>query len=358
MGRTKLSTTHVRVTAKDIAKAAGVSQATVSMALRGSPEIGEKRIEQIRKLAEEMNYHPRAAAQLLRSRLSGQIGIIVGASNAVQAFSTGFTGPLVGSLIDVYVGRGTRYTIEFHSHVDDEMWSKQPPPYQISSGLVDGSIIVGDVGLGLNKMLEQGFANYPRVSIDEPSAYCVLNDSRKGIADVVEKLVRLRHERLAYACGPQRYLTHHEGLLGFKDAVKQFKLRIPDNRILILDTGFEGSSVFAIESVKWARKVLAEPNRPTAVICHDSVIARAVIHVATEMGLKVPQDISVTSWGWGLNAQEQYPALSTVEFDFRNMVKLAVEMLDLLIHNEVIENPRVIIPPRFVEGATVAPPPT
>ncbi|MGC4005072.1 MAG: LacI family DNA-binding transcriptional regulator [Pirellulales bacterium] len=357
MGRPKLSTKHLRVTAKDIAKAAGVSQATVSMALRGSPEIGEKRIEQIRKLAEEMNYHPRAAAQLLRSRTSGQMGIIVGASNAVQAFSTGFTGPLVGSLIDVYVGRGTRYVIEFHSHVDDEMWSKQPPPYQISSGLVDGSIIVGDVGIGLSKMLGQGFPNYPRVSIDEPSAYCVLNDSRKGVADVVEKFYKLGHTRLAYTCGPQRYLTHHEGLNGFVDTAKQLKLRVPEDRVLVIDTGFEGSAVFANETMKWARKVLSEPNRPTGIICHDGTMARAVIHAATELGLKIPKDLSVTSWGWHLHAQEQFPALATVEFDFRAMVKSAVEMLDSLIQGEEIANSKVVIPPKFIDGSTVAGPP-
>ncbi len=351
------STPPGRVTAKDIAKAAGVSQATVSMALRGSPEIGEKRILQIRELANQMNYHPRAAAQLLRSKLAGQIGVLVGSSDAVQAFSTGFTGPLVGSVIDVCVSKSTRYVIEFHSHADDDVWTKQPP-YQVASGLVDGSIVIGDVGEQVRQMLGRDFPSYPWVNIDEPAPYCVLNDSHRGVLDVLRRLHGIGHRRMAYLCGPQRYLTHRQGFGAWRSAVRELGIPNSAKRQYVIDASAGTFDHMATLAIEWLRKALREDDRPTAIVCHDSVIARAAVHAATELGLVIPRDLSVTSWGWHVFAQEQYPALSTVEFDFRAMVGAAMDMLNCRINGEQIEEPRVVVPPRYVEGATVAPPPS
>ena len=345
---------HARVTAGDIAQAAGVSQATVSLALRGSAEISSRRIAQIRRLAKKMNYHPRAAAQLLRARRAGQIGALVASSDAVHAFSTGFAGPLLGSLVDVCAQQDLRYMIEFH-HPEDQS-ANPTPPYQVTSGLTDGSVLIGDVGEPLRQLMAREHPQHPAVSIDEPSQYCVLADSRQGVTRIVQSLVEMGHRRLAYACGPQQYYTHHEGFRGWTDAVDQAGLNVPEDRHMIFG-GSEAHGIEVIEAVEWARRLLKQPDRPTAFVCHDMVIARAVVHVATECGLAIPRDLSVTSWGWHLTAQQQYPALSTMELDYRAMVEQGVELLNHLIAQSSLTRSKVVIAPRYVEGATVAPPP-
>jgi LacI family transcriptional regulator len=353
----KSSVYQNRVTAKDIAKAAGVSQAAVSMALRGSPEIGEERSRQIREIANRLKYHPRAAAQLLSSKHAGQIGVLVAASSAEDAFSAGFTGPLVGSVIDICVSKGLQYVIEFHSHVDDAADLKAPP-YQVRSGLVDGSIFIGDVGDAVREMLAKDLPGFPWVSIDEPAPYCVINDSRQGVLDVVRRLHGLGHRRIAYMCGPQRYLTHQEGFAGWQQAVKELRLPDAERRQIVIDVaGNAPLGAMSQLSVQWSRKVLREEDRPTAIVCHDSHMARAVIFAATELNLAVPRDLSVTSWGWHVYSQKDFPSMSTVEFDFRTMVTSAVGLLDNLIADKPIEKNKIIVPPRYVEGATVAPPP-
>jgi LacI family transcriptional regulator len=347
-----MSKSRSRVTAKDIARVAGVSQATVSMALRGSSEISETRIAEIRNIANQMNYHPRAAAQLLRCKRSGQLGVLVAAPDAVHAFSRGFTGPLLGSFVDICAQKDVRYVIEFHAHDS----APSNPPYQITSGLVDGSVVIGDVGEPLRQFLADSYASYPYVSIDEPSRFCVLADSRRGVAEIVEHLVDLGHRRLAYAVGPQRYFTHHEGFLGWQDSIRRNDLSIPENRVLFFGSVASDKGIAANNATDWTRGLLRQSDRPTAIVCHDMVIARAVIHLATEMGLNVPRDLSVTSWGWHLTAQEQIPPLSTMELDYRLMMERGFELLNRLIEKDAITESKIVVALKYVEGATVAPP--
>ena len=89
------------VTVKDVAKAAGVSQAAVSMALRGSKEISAKRIEQIQKIAQKLNYYPQAAGQLLRSKRKNQIGVVISAPDTDSMAHSGFQSPLLGVMAAV-----------------------------------------------------------------------------------------------------------------------------------------------------------------------------------------------------------------------------------------------------------------
>jgi LacI family transcriptional regulator len=86
------------------------------------------------------------------------------------------------------------------------------------------------------------------------------------------------------------------------------------------------------------------------------VIARAVVHLATEMGFNVPRDLSVTSWGWHLTAQEQIPPLSTMELDYRLMMERGFELLNRLIEKDAITESKIVVALKYVEGATVAPP--
>jgi len=340
-----------RITAKHVAEAAGVSQATVSMALRGSEEISPARIAQIQKLARQMSYHPRAAAQLLRSKRSGQIGILTAATGGVYAFSRGFTGPLIGGVVDACIKQQLRYVIEFSSnHASGPV----PLPYQVTSGLVDGSVFVGDIDSGLRRRLAREVPDYPSVSLDEPSPFCVLSDSRGGVREMVHRLAGLGHKRLAYAGGPKKYHTHREGFAGWIEATEALGLATSQKRYLEFGSS-EEAGIESVEAVKWARRLLSQPTRPTAFICHDMVVARAVIHAALEAGLNVPRDISVMSWGWHVTAQEQFPALSTTELDYQLMIERAMDLLNRLIDKQPVSEPKIVIPLRYIEGATVAP---
>ena len=226
----------------------------------------------------------------------------------------------------------------------------------MTSGLVDGSVLIGDVGEPLRRLLAQVAPSFPWISIDEPSRFCILADSRHGVSQIVRRLVELGHRRLAYACGPQRYFTHHEGFAGWEQSIEQLGLSIPAGRNFVFG-GDEQEGICSEGALEWATHLLKQPDRPTAFVCHDMVIARAVIYAAVQMGLSVPRDLSVTSWGWHIAAQEQYPALSTVELDYRVMMERGLELLNRLIDQDPITELRVMVAPRYVEGATIAPPP-
>ena len=338
-----------RVTSVDVAKRAGVSRAAVSMAMSGSSQISTEKADEIRRIAKELNYHPHAAGQILRSMKTDRIGCILNGRNAQAALSMDFNAPILACFVEACNENSTQYMVDIHREGEDEIL-----PQQMTSSLVDGSIIVGDVGDKLRSQLEE-WNNYPCVSIDEPSRYCVITNAEAGIVDAINRLVALGHRRIAYAGGPQRYLLHRKAMGGFQNAVRSGIVDINHDswiRIFghdVLDYG----SVQSEESIKWARSILTAQERPTAVICHGILIARAVVFAATELGMKIPEDLSVVSWGSAWIAQQNYPKLATVEQDFKSMVTEAMNMLKSLTLGKEVLEPMKSVDTHFVNGATL-----
>ena len=341
-----------RTTVFDVAKRAGVSHTAVSMALRGSKEIGEEAKQRILKIVDEMDYYPRAAAQLLRSSKSEQLGIIVAASDVASALVGDFTGPILGHLVEICGLRNRKYVIEV-CRQDNEPRS----PYQVRSGLVDGSILIGDVGDALRQQLGAR-KGYAWVSVGEPAKYCVLVDAEKGAYEATRRLVELGHRAVAYVGGPQRYAVHRMALTGFRRAAGECDLR--------LEEGLQWVQTFAnpildrsstLETVQWARAVLSRERRPTAVLCHGETLARSLIHAAAERGLRVPHDLSVISWGSSWGAAINYPCLTTVANDLTAMSQRALDMLERQIGGKPVAEKVCWIAPRLVEGDTLGPVP-
>lgn len=339
-----------RVTAMDVAKRAGVSHTAVSMALRGSPEISEERAEAIRKIAREMSYFPRADAQFLRAGRTGQLGIIVATSDAQTAFYSGFIGPVLANLVDFLSRKKTPYLIEYHHHSDETV-----VPNQVTSGLVDGSLVIGDIGDPLRKRLDE-VGHLPWVNIDEPAPFSVLTAHDRGIIQAVEQLAELGHRRIAFAHGPRRYTTHRLAREGFQQAVQKLELTATREQwICELPSVYDANA--GRGKIQWARQLLAQSPRPTAVVCNGETIARAVILAAAEAGIDVPSQLSVISRGPVQIARWTYPALTTIDNDEVALGQEAVDLLSRQIHEQPITDPVRWVEPRLVAGETVAPAP-
>lgn len=308
------------VTIYDIAKRAGVSHTTVAAALRGSRQISDSRIEQIQKLADEMGYHPKLAAKLLRAKQTGHVGLLCMQHNDPgRAMEGSFDGPIMGHFISECDACGLGYHVQF-VHTNDA-----PPPAIISNQLVDGVVVAGVVSEDLRKWL--GAQQKVRwVSIAEMGPLCVLSAIDDGIYEAVQYLAALGHHRIAYAGGERIYLSGRLAYAGYQRAIDEFGLD-RDLPLCPAEQCVNPRPEAMAFNVAWAETLLRGSHRPTAVICHDMPMARCIIYMAQKLGLSVPDDLSVIAVGTATDAEKGYPLMTTVEHDFKGMVIEAVKLL-------------------------------
>lgn len=262
---------------------------------------------------------------------------------------SGFMGPLMAHFVQRLTADGVPYFMEFHHHssADHEL------PRSVASGMVDGVLLLGDVGAELTDALKAR-RDFPWVSIGEFSDYCVLNDADRAIASAASRLVALGHRRLAYAGGPECYQEHLESRHAFERSVaglgldpmpEQWSQTFPSAR-----RQGAAEQVFA-----WAEALLARGDRPTAVICRSEPIARTVLYAAARRGLSVPDELSVISWGWDSEAQSRYPSLATLAYGFTRIVDEAMELLKHRLAHDGLPPQTRRVPMQLVEGQTLGP---
>ena len=321
-------------TIKDIAAASGVSFQTVSLALRGQPGVSERRRREIVDLAERMGYYPQASGQLLRRAKgrTGQWGLIV-ATSPERAFGSHSLSEAMGFIVDYCTRHSVRYVIEYHPYQADEV--DIVPPHQVASGQVDGSLIIGDVGNAVRRWMDEQ-RGHPWVSLMEPARFSVLSADHRAQAAAVQSLYRLGHRRIACPQGRQDHLSHRLRTVGSRHALRRLNLACPS---LWHNTS---QLTTAEEHYDWACRVLKAPDRPTAIVCPDSRLARTAAYVAAELGLLVPRDLSLIAWAGQEDAAEVYPRLSRLDQDFSAIAEASIDLLKQRLEGDrdAVDRPR------------------
>jgi LacI family transcriptional regulator len=338
-----------KVTVFDVAKRAGVSHTAVSMALRGSKEIGAEQAKKICALAEKLGYYPKAAAQMLRSGRTGYLGIIMAGSSVDVIAETGFGGLILAHFLDQCQSRSIRNSVEFFKLSEHGRFE---PPHSLAGSLVDGVVLAGFVDAELRDWLSKQ-PRYPWVSIDEPAQFSVLCSSDKGVAEAVHRLASLGHKRIAFWGGPTCFNTHRLELEGFRRAVAQSNMDIRSEH-WVKNPEPPNASFNANDMAGWAHKLLTGNSRPTAFICHGPECSREVIRSAGALGLSVPKDLSIYCFGGATDARANTPYLSTIEVDFPSMVNEAMTMLLSLLERKQVQPRTAWFQPHIVERETVA----
>lgn len=343
------------VTLKDIAQKAGVSTMTVSASLHGTGRVSAERSAHIHRIARQLGYQPRLAAQMLSRKRTGQVGLLFNYSNN-QDFKdigeSGYTAPLLSSFVQVCEQDKLPYHIEYHLCQQDT--EDYTPPRQLAGGLVDGALIVGHPVQRAADWFDK-HCSAPLVYIDEPGTYSVHSAVDQGVQQAVMHLAALGHQHIAYTGGPDRYITHELGYRGFEQACKSFSLKIPSPDWIVKCTSSPtrvlGEQLDAAITRWWQRKV-----RPTAIVVHGVNQARALIGVLMQRGIMVPRDMSVIAYGSTGDCKRTFPELSGIEPDYHSMMQTALNILGKLIDQKPVEPTETAIAPNVCMRDTVAAP--
>lgn len=338
------------VTIRDVANAAGVSCQTVSAVMHNKGRISQKRRDQIRQIAKDLNYYPRSAAQLLRSNQTGYLGILVSSRDPERGFAEGRVGRILGQFIRWCEEHEQRYHIEF-CHGPDHGNGEFSPPRQITGGQVDGTLVVGDVGDTMRQWMTDHNTK-PWVSVCEPGPMSVMSADGQGAKDAVKHLVGLGHQRIACSVGLPRYHSQRLRRDGFLQAMEEFGLSLPDENWLQVFEPYRDQGNMA-KYMQWCRHLLALPKPPTAILG----MALGPTYAALERGMRLPEDLSLIDWMNVEYGNIHYQPMTLLQTDSKTIIEHATDLLQAQLRGEKIEHPVRWVKQQFIIGKSTAPAP-
>lgn len=302
------------VTIKDIAKACGVSPATVSKALNNAPDVSRETAERIRQMAKEMHYLPNSAARTLKNNVSNNIGVVF-QDDAMSGLTHEFFNRILNASKNELEGLG--YDITFISAMIGGNSFVEHCRYRKCDGVL---IVCGD--FNSPKIRELVDSEFPFVSIDYSfeGHSSVFSDNDTGTYEIVKYLYMLGHRKIAFIHGEDCLVTRKR-LQAFDRACREFGLEIPES--YLLDGVFHDPDT----AEKRTEELMSLPERPTAILYPDDYAYIGGRTALEKMNLSVPGDVSVVGYDGNRLSQVLRPPLTTWYQDAVMMGKLAADKL-------------------------------
>lgn len=314
-----------RTTIHDVARAAGVSVATVSKAINGRDGVAPTTLSHVMSVVEELGYESSLVATSMRRRRTDVIGVLVAefepfALQLLQGVSTA----LQNTRYDILAYAGSVSAGEHHG------WERRSLS-RLGGTLIDGAIIVTPTSTPSNISLPI-VAIDPHEGPDGPATVSVLNID--GAEAATQHLLSLGHRRIAHLRGRTDLVSAQQREEGYRSALQAAGL--PIDPALIADGGYR-----ARDSTAGAHALLDLDDRPTAVFAANDLSAIEMIRVAHERGLQVPEDLSVIGFDDIPEAATHVPQLSTVRQPLAEMGEAAVRVLLSLMEGGEREHVRL-----------------
>jgi DNA-binding LacI/PurR family transcriptional regulator len=349
-----------RVTLQTVADRVGVSRMTVSNAFSRPDQLSEALRERILAAAADLGYvGPDPAARALARGSVGAVGILL-TKSLTYAFTDAVATEFLGAIATELEPTGVALTL-LTTPADGDV----VPARDVA---MDGALVYScEVDSpALAWLIRRGL---PLVFVDQtsrPGIPSINIDDRAGARAAAQHIVDLGHTRvglvtvgLAYDDGivtdPDLAGAPHvtaERLRGWTDALDAAGAsRVIVNQSLTLEGDAFASGLLLLD----------RPDRPTAVLCFSDVMADGVIRAATELGLRVPDDLSVVGFDDHPLARRITPALTTVRQPVAEKGKLAAAALTTSITKsragESMRSRHIVLPTELVVRNSTAPPP-
>lgn len=299
------------VTSHDVARLAGVSQATVSRALRDSPKVSAETKRRVGEAASALGYVPSETGRALSSGRTRRIGLLL--TDLDNQFYPHLIAPMHREL------EALDYQLVLQTESSD---SGRVAERLLANGL-DGVLLATttvDSVLPV-RLRDRGvpFVYFNRTS-ESVRADSVEVDAVPGINELAAEIVRLGHRRVGAIFGPQNASTAGNREAALRDALAHASLGISPELShrgpFDFQTGHDG-----------AARLLGRPEPPTVLVCGNDVVAFGALNAARERGVAVPAALSVVGFddlptaGWPLID------LATVAFDLDAMARRAASLL-------------------------------
>lgn len=331
---------RAKVTSHDVARAAGVSRATVSIVLNRSNAavIGDETRKRVEAVAAELGYRPNSAARMLKSGLTETVGLLVTERRSLPV--DGYIPLLFNGIGSVLRRRGYHLLLETLSPAR----GRNPYTDLVESRRIDGLLLLSPRGddTALIELIE---SDYPIVllgSIGHPKEVSVDTPSTVGLRAAVDHIVGLGHRTVASVpFSPPGFAAADHRLTELRDFLAQHSVPLDDDAVVRGD--------FSAESGYQATLALmaARPD-VTAIFAGNDTIALGVVGALAHLGLSVPHDVSVVGFDDLPFAGFVAPPLTTVRIDAIQQGRCAAETLLLRLKGRPVPEPHQTFESVFV----------
>lgn len=341
-------------TIKDIARIVGVSPTAVSRALNGCPDIGEETRRKILEVARQLDYHPNAIARGLVKRRTNTIGLFV-LGRGAHGFNDPFAYEVIAGVMDGASAEGYDLVLfAADSDAPSRGFGRSGYIAKAKERRVDGLIIMG---IRTDDPAIPGLASstLPVVLLDVdvkgPRVGVVTSDNAAGARQAVQYLISLGHRRIAMINGHPFATVSAERLSGYKMALERAGIAYDES--LVFTGNFTGESGGAAVRHFWNE--LPPELRPTALFAASDLMAIGAMRELREMGISVPDQVSIVGFDDIAPASHVDPPLTTVRQDRRGMGAAASRMLVSMISQETGMS-LVKLPTDLIVRGSTAPP--
>ena len=341
------------VTIKHVAADAGVSLQTVSRVINKEPNVRPRMKERVQASIEKLGYVPSLAAQ----RMSGSKSYLILALNDRERTVASWRAREGNDWVDqMMLGgmltcaqHGYRMIIELvdthNDHIEGELkkalTSLGPdgiiltPPHSDNPKIVD---FLGKAGLPFARLGSQVTGPGIAISMDDAGS------ARKATQHLIDK----GHRRIGFIAGPEEYQLSGWRLDGWRETMEEAGLSCEG----LMARGDFGEA----SGEEAAKHLLAGAVRPTAIIASSDQMTLGAMSVAQQMGLKVPDDLSLISFDNSPLVRFARPALTAIDQPIAQTVSLAVETIIARNKGEAIDTGPLTIEGKLIERGSVARP--
>lgn len=309
------------VTIQDVAKAAGVSVSTVSRVLNEKIDVASETQEHILSVIRKLGYTSNLAARSMRSHKKNLVGLVV---------------PDIGFPYSIEIMKGvnraiaeSKYDLLLYTTGDVQKngsaLHEQHYVSLLNNSITDGVLIVASAAA-------EFITNAPIVAVDphivNPNYPSVQGTNYQGALDAMEYLIKLGHRRIAFISGRPEIGSAVRRLQGYRDSLTRAGIEVDES--LIMPGDFTQKAGYNSTC-----QLLQMKNPPTAIFASNDQSAIGVIQAAEEMGLRIPNDLSVV--GFDNITEAKYLGLTTVDQFLEEMGYVAMQMLIKLVTGEPLD---------------------
>lgn len=325
-----------------VAKAAKVSASTVSRTFNHPDLVNPATRKKIDRAVRRLGYIRNRAAQAMHGKRSGTVGLVV------PTIDHAIFAELVQSFSETLEAAG--FTILMTSHGYD-LEREYAVVRKLLEHRVDGVALIGlEHSDETYHLLEQ--QNLPSVAIwnfDETSRVsCVGAENLEAGRMAVRHLLELGHRDIGAVFPDTKGNDRSfDRLCGAKEVLAEAGIVVPASR--------QWTTPYSVAQAKAVcLEILAQDDRPTALVCGNDVIAQGCLYAAMQRGIRVPEDMSVVGIGDFKGSKDMEPALSTVRLPARTIGAQAGGLIVRLIAGDETDIVRESLPPELMARGSTA----
>ncbi|MFF2449514.1 LacI family DNA-binding transcriptional regulator [Neobacillus sp. NPDC058068] len=339
----------MNVTIKDVASLANVAPSTVSRVIADSPRISEATKQKVKQAMEQLGYHPNLNARNLASQSTQAIGLVMPSSKDV-----GFQNPFFPTVLQGISEGAQEKNYALHMTTGKSEEEILHAVVQMVQGKrVDGIVLLS------SKVEDQVISylmdrSFPFVLIGKPYKNIeeithVDNDNIRAMKEATAYLIGLGHKQIGFIGGSLELIVTSDRQDGYKKALAEAGIEARSEYIIHQKFLREGGQ-------QAVRELMQLEHPPTALVVADDFMALGVLNTLDELGIRVPDDISIVGFNNVLLAEMAKPPLTSVDINIFELGFQASKNLIQKIENNNEPTKRLIISHRLVERLSCSQP--